>query len=786
MKSILRNGTLIFICLLIATTLSGYLWLQTSLPKTTGTTIVEGLEADVEIIRDENGVPHIFAETKNDAAFALGYAHAQDRLWQMEFMRRIGAGRLSEVIGRETLDSDKFLRTLGLYRLSERQAERLSDVPNKLLSAYASGVNAFLSTHWGAWPIEYVLLNFSPEPWRPADSLVWAKIMAFQLSVSWRGDLMRAKLVEKVGADRLRRLFPLVALDKLDKISKADKKVIDALSTALPELLVSDSASNAWVIDGSHTTTGKPILANDPHLGFSAPGLWYLARISVGERTWTGATVPGVPLLILGQNGDIAWGMTTTGGDTSDIFIEVLAVDPRSYITPEGPKRFRTRTETIFIDGEEPVRIAVRESRHGPILSDIIPRLSTLGGEGRAIALAATALNPDDYTVTALYNINQARNLSEFREAISGFGTPMQNLFVADRHGNIGYSASGRMPIRKHGAGHLPSRGDHGRGAWRGYIDPSQWPQSWNPTSGLIANANNRLTDKRGISYAWYWPESHRVTRIHEAFLNAPPRDIDGQTRLQMDDLSEAARLLIPLMIRIKPVGALSEKALNLIRGWDYKMDRDRPEPLIYAAWIRHLMKTLLSDDLGDAYTSFSRARPYLIWRVLSEDAAWCDDITTELKEDCVERVQLALALAVDELGRKYGDEPTAWRWGDAHVAVFENQILRHIPVLAGWAEGRIATNGGDQTINRGQTRGRGKMPYRHSHGPGYRAVYDLNDPRNSRFSLATGQSGNPFSPHYMDQLTAWRDGRYLRITGSRAELKNRGGERLWLKPAGN
>ena len=784
MKTLFRNGGLLFLSLVIAAATLGYLWLQTSLPQTSGTTTVSGLTAPAEIIRDENGVPHIFAETEADAAFALGFAHAQDRLWQMEFMRRVGAGRLSEVIGRETLETDKFLRTLGLYRLAEQQAARLSPGPRLLVDAYASGVNALLETHKGAWPPEFVLLSFSPDTWRPADSLVWAKLMAFQLSVGWRGDLLRATLARKVGVERLRRLFPVVALDEADKLTQDDVGVMRALEAVVPPQLDSDSASNAWVVDGSHSQTGKPILANDPHLGFSAPGLWYLARVSVGDRTWTGATVPGVPLFVLGQNGDIAWGMTTTGGDTSDLFIEAVdPSDPNRYLTPNGPTPFRQRDETIQVEDGDPVTITVRESRHGPIMSDIVPRLKSLGGPNKVIALASTALDPEDDTVTALYQINQARNTAEFRAALPRFGAPMQNLFVADREGNIGFAASGRMPERRTGRGHLPSLGVHGRGDWSGYVDPSRWPQEWNPPTGIIANANNRLDGEHAHSYAWYWPESHRVQRIHEALRNDPPRDVAAHIKLQMDNLSIAARSLMPLLIDIDPADRLSGKALDLMRAWDYRMERDRPEPLIYAAWIRHLMKTLVADELDDAYTVFSRPRPHFIQRVLSEDQIWCDDVVTDEIEDCANRATAALALAVDELGRKFGDEPTAWRWGDAHAAIFSHRIFRHIPVLTGWSEGRIATSGGDQTLNRGQTRGSGKFPYHHTHGSGYRAVYDLARPEDSRFSLATGQSGNPFSDRYMQEMPAWRDGRYLRIAGTRAALKNRGGDRLLLTP---
>jgi penicillin G amidase len=790
MIHILRNGVLAFLFTAALAAGGGYLWLRTSLPQTNGMIELAGLHRDVEILRDENGIPHIFAATETDSSFALGFVHAQDRLWQMEFTRRIGAGRLSEIIGRETVETDRFLRTLGLYRLAEQQAEQLTGGAKRVLDAYVDGVNAYIENHRGAWPLEFVILGFEPEAWKPADSLVWAKLMGMRLSTGWRGDLLRANLIGKVGAEGLRRLFPQISLDEADQLTWFDDLQLNELARQVPALLKADSSSNAWIVSGTRTSSGKPILANDPHLAFASPGLWYLARLTVDRRTRTGATVPGVPLVILGQNGNVAWGITSAGADTTDLFIEtVVDADPTHYLTPTSPEKFKTRTETISVKNDQPVAITIRESRHGPILSDVMPRLKSIAPPNKAVALTATIFDPYDTTVEGLYHLNHADSLTAFREAATYFDAPLQNLFAADSTGDIGFVAAGRMPIRKSGHGHLPSSGQDGSGDWRGYVGPEHWPQTWNPSSGLIANANNRLwpnAEAPTFQYAWYWPASHRVTRIYEHFAEARPYDIEDSIRLQMDNRSVAAKALVPLLTKIEPKSDIGKKVIKLVRAWDLEMTRDRPEPLIYAAWIRNLMPSLVADELGNQFTGYRRPRPLFIHRVLIHDTKWCDDISTLEKEDCASRVEHALNRALTELRKRFGDEPKNWRWGDAHTATFPHRILRHIPLLADWSEGRIKTDGGDHTLNRGQTGGGTESPYRHSHGAGYRAVYDLADPGNSRYSLATGQSGNPLSTRYMDQLSQWRDGQYFRIVGSQNELKARGSDVLRLRPLAN
>lgn len=782
-----RTGLIALIIICTIGIVGGFLWIRTSLPQTTGTVEFAKLANPVEIFRGKHGVPHIFSQSEEDAAFALGFIHGQDRLWQMEFTRRVGAGRLSEIIGEETLETDRFLRVLGLYRLAEAQAAALSGGAKSVLDAYVDGVNAFIENHRGAWPIEYLLLGFTPEKWTAADSLVWAKLMGLRLSPGWRGDLLRAKLADKIGVEALRRLFPRAALQLPDRRVLNDRSSLAAIGDQWPNLLKAESASNAWVVAGTRTKSGKPILANDPHLGFASPGLWYPVRITAGSRTRIGATVPGVPLMVLGQNDKLAWGLTSAGADTSDLFVEVLdGSNVDQYLTPNGPKRFRVREEIIRIKGGDQTTIVIRESRHGPILSDIMPSLKSITSKRNVVALSATILKPGDRTVEGLYRINHSETLEEFQSSARLFDAPLQNLFAADTKGGIGFVSAGKMPIRPKGTGHLPLLGVHGRHDWNGYLAAKNWPQSWNPSSGYLANANNEVQPKENNSvfqYAEFWPETHRISRIHEYFRASSNHGVSDSMRLQMDNRTVAAKTLIPVLTKISPKSARARNAIRLLRKWDFQMDRSRTEPLIYATWVQHLMTTLVADELAETFSHFAQPRPQFIHRTLTVDPAWCDDVLTAETESCPSRIERALKAALSELESKYGEDQAEWTWGEAHTAVFAHPILRQVPVLGAWVEGKVETDGGDHTLNRGQSGRLKNDPHRHSHGAGFRAVYDLSNMWNSRFSLATGQSGNPLSPNYMNLLTHWRDGEYFSFTRSRDELKDQGSERLLLQP---
>ena len=449
-----------------------------------------------------------FRANLDHAARTLGYLHASERLYQMEMNRRAGQGRLAEVAGPDYLSVDRFIRTLGLYRLAQNSFAALSPWAQARLQAYSDGVNAFLDSHRNALPPEFLILGDAPEPWTPADLLVWGKLMALQLSGNYAMDALRARVAETLPAAEAAWLFPAPKPDwpiTTAPVARADHAESDRPLDRLGALLrLGHGASNEWIVAGSLTETGKPILANDPHLDLGAPILWYLARIVTPQGWVKGATVPGLPLVLIGQTDHIAWGLTTSDTDAEDLFVETVdPADPTRYLTPDGPQLFSTRDETIHVKGASDVTLKVRATRHGPVISDVDSGFAALAGPGKTIALAFTGLGDHDPSAEALLRINVARNWSEFLDALRPFQTPTQNFAFADVDGEIGYISPGLLPTRKSGDGSLPADGASGAGDSTARSPSNRRRRSFNPATGFIFNANNAIVTR---SLCAIWP----------------------------------------------------------------------------------------------------------------------------------------------------------------------------------------------------------------------------------------------------------------------------------------
>jgi penicillin amidase len=765
-----------------------YLWLRTSLPSTSGTVTLPGLSGPAEISRDADGLVHIRAGSANDAYFALGYAHAQDRLWQMEATRRLGQGRLAEVAGTSLLSQDRLMRTLGIGRLAEAALARLSPEARASVEAYSRGVNAWIDGHQGALPPEFTLLFHTPEPWRPADSLIWGRLMALSLSGGWRRQLTRARMHQHLPADAIERLYPPDPDDapvtvRDDRRAEAQSlpaprndgspgflphDLLEAFHLILPEAPPADGASNGWLVAGARAASGKPLLANDPHLGFRAPNLWYLARIDAPGLTIAGATAPGVPFHVLGHNGRIAWGMTTNGADTQDLIVERLAPGgPGRYLTPDGPRSFTMREEVIRIRGSDPITLSVRESRNGPVVSDLSTGAASAAGPGAVLTLRSTVLAEDDATAEAMFRINRATNWDAFTAALAHFHAPVQNLFYADVAGHIGFSVAGRVPIRRGRDSRILADGSRADDDWAGFITPAELPRSFDPARGMIVNANNRVV---GPSYPHVisrdWEAPYRAMRIEQRLAEGGRHDAARARALQLDAVSVAARELLPLLLKRTPRGADEDALLDLLRNWNGNIDRNGPQGLIINAWVAQLMAVLFRDELGPVYDDFARVRPQLLIKALTTDTGWCDDVTTAPeRETCPQALARALALARTDLTRAYGPDPVSWRWGTAHRARFRNPALDWMPFIGPRTRITIETDGDDFTVNRGTSRLRGDASrFDHAHGATLRAVYDLADLDRATFAMPGGQSGNPLSRHYGDLTRPWRDGRYVRL----------------------
>ncbi len=740
-----------------------YLYLRSSLPQTAGRLVLAGPQAEIRIERDAAGVPAILAASDADAAFGLGFVHAQDRLFQMELMRRYGAGRLAEIFGPQALAVDKEMRVLGLYRAAAAEIAFLSPAVNRAFAAYAAGVNAFLAARRGALPPEFLLLRFAPEPWREADSLVWGKLMDLQLEGNFRGELLRARLARTISAADLAFLYPGYPKDAPTTLAAlrpfARRLAFGRLYDALPAAVGPIYESNNWVVDGRHSRSGKPLLANDPHLPLAAPGVWYLARLETPAGEIAGATAPGVPLVVIGHNDRIAWGFTTTTSDVEDLFIEkVDPADPSRYLTPQGSAPFVLRQETIRVRGAAPFNIAVRETRHGPVLSDVLPPAAT--DPGTVLALAATFLVPRDRSAQALWQIDRAVDWPSFKAALADFVGPPQNIVYADTSGTIGFIAPGLVPIRKAGEGWMPAPGWSGDFDWTGFIPFAALPSATNPPSGRFISANNKIVPD---SYPYFlsrdWDLPNRAERIADLLAATPLQTPASSAAIEADTYSLMAAQLVPPMTRIKPADDASRNAVALLRRWNFHMDRDQVAPLLFTAWLRQFSHAVLFGRFGDAIADYWDLRPQVMRAVLTERPDWCADPKHPGTETCDTRLAESLDAALAELRQAFGDDIKEWRWGRAHQAIFANPVFGRIPILREWVDRSIATSGGYDTIDRGPSDIRDRTrPFDERFGAALRIITDLAAPRDSRMIIVPGESGNPLSRHFADLLRRWRD----------------------------
>jgi penicillin amidase len=748
---------------------AGYLWLRQSLPQIDGEIPLAGLSAPVTVVRDQWAIPHIEAQSLRDATFAQGFVHAQDRLWQMEFQRRLGAGRLAEIVGAGALPSDRFMRTLGLYRRAAASLAHLTSETRARLDAYAAGVNAYLATRTGPLPLEFLLLrHHEVEPWSPADSLVWLRLMALDLSVNYRDELLRARLARQLSDEQIADVWPdypesaPVTLVELARALPAEQ-----LAAALPGASDGAQGSNAWVLAGSRTATGAPLLANDPHLGLRAPGVWYLAQMRAPELELVGASMPGVPGIVLGHNGRIAWGVTNTGPDTQDLFIERTdPADPARYLTPAGSAPFQVREEVIRVKGGPPLTLRVRETRHGPVLSDLLPDAARLFRAGEVAALAWTGLAEDDRTLQALLQLNQAHDWPEFVAATRDVGTPMQNILYGDTAGHIGFIAPGRVPVRRQGDGRWPVPGWSGAYDWQGEIPFEDLPRALDPADGAFVNANNPIVP-RDYPYLLTadWEPSYRARRIGQ-LLAGEGYDLAAFAAMQGDQLSLLAEDLLPIMLEAEALSPKAAVAMAELQAWDRVMRPDARAPLLFAAWYRELSRLIYADELGALFEGFWRVRPRFMDRILKHSRVWCDDFTTAETETCSALAARSLELALADLARRFGDDQAKWRWGAAHPARMAHAIFGEQPLLAWLFDIGTASGGDSTTVNVGHyAPSDERQPFASTHAASFRGLFDLADLDRSRFVAATGQSGSPLSRHYRDLTALWSAGASVPIT---------------------
>ncbi len=791
---LLRIAAGLVVLVVLAVALVYFLASQ-SLPDYDQTEQVTGISAPVEIIRDNANVPHIFGETDPDVFFGLGYAHAQDRLWQMTMMRRTVQGRLSEVFGARTARIDRLLRRLDLYRLAQQSVAAQDDYTRAALEAYAAGVNARLAEinekALGRGAPEMFLFNAPMAPWVPADSIAMIKLMGLQLSGHLEEEVLRARTSLMLDEPaRLLDILPDAPGTGIAALPEYAQMFPDlpryAEGTAMPEDPLTPfpkrglaGASNAWAAAPSRSASGGTLLANDPHLGFSAPSTWYLARIELQDGGVIGATVPGIPAILSGRSRKLGWGITSSYLDDQDVFIErVNPQNPDEYLTPDGYKPFETRPSIIQIKDAAPITLTLRWTENGPVLPGSHYKLDTVTPPGHVAALGWTALTPDDTTMSAAMGLMRAGTVRQAITAAEKYVAPSQNLMLIDRE-TIAFKTIGAVPRRdprQQSKGRLPVQGWRADNRWQGWQPYASNPEFVSPKGGILGNTNNKILERpfpNHISY--FWGDTQRINRWQRLMQARQVHTRDSLIEAQLDTVSFTARSLLPLIgADLWFTGEAAAEgtperqrqiALSLLAEWNGEMNEHLPEPLIYAAWLRALQTRLIEDDLGPLADEFKHVDPVFIERVYRDiDGAsvWCDVRRSAPKETCTDMARLALDDALVWIGERYGTALESLRWGDAHQATHDHPVLGKVPLLRYFVNIRQSTSGGDNTLQRGRTSGEDPDPFLNVHGAGYRGVYDLADPDSSVFIISTGQSGHFLSRHYDDLAQLWRRGEYI------------------------
>jgi penicillin amidase len=771
-----------------------YLLIPRSFPQVEGQLRLRGLDGPVDVYRDSLGIPHVYASTEHDLYLAQGYVHAQDRFWQMEFWRRIGSGRLSEVLGEATLEQDKFIRTVGWHRTAAQELERMGEADRAVLDAYAAGVNAYLERSAGKLGLEFTILgltgaDYQPEPWTPLNTLTWAKVMAWDLGGNRSDELVRAQMAARLGTPAIQVLmpdydpsYPLILPAFASEPSL--RAVPQAAYSAFAFGSGAEIGSNNWVVAGRRTVTGAPLLANDPHLSIQMPSIWYEIGLHCDPQgpecplNLVGASFAGVPGVVIGHNDRIAWGVTNLGPDVQDLFIErVNPENPNQYEFAGQWRDMELIREEIAVSGRaEPVLITVRKTLHGPIINDVAGGIGAEWDFGwQPLSFAWTALQPGTL-VESLRLLNRAQHWDEFRQALALWDVPSQNFVYADVEGNLGYQAPGRIPIRAAGDGSMPVPGWTGQYEWVSFIPFDDLPRSFNPPEGFIATANNAVV---GPDYPYFlsmdWDPGYRARRLVELLQADDTVSLLDIQAFQRDSSPQYAQDVLHFYLALQPEDNRLAQALDLLRTWDGRAVRDSAGAALFEALRIQLVRVTFEDELGEALVEAAQGSLQVAAaRLLSEpDSPWFDDRRTEQVEGRDQALQAALQRAVDELSELLGQDMGGWRWGELHTASFENQSLGQSgiwPIERLFNRGPVEADGSIGTLN--NTAYDPKEGFAVDTVPSYRQVIDLQDFSRSASIHTTGQSGHPFHPHYDDMIEAWRNFQYHPMLWTRSQVE--------------
>ena len=836
-------GIATFVVLLLVVTVAFAL---RPVPATTGEVEVPGLGAEVEVIRDAHGIAQVYADTDADLLRAQGYVHAQERFFEMDVRRHVTSGRLSELFGEDGLETDKVIRTMGWRRVAEQELAILDTETRAALASYAEGVNAYLESHGPTeMAVEYTLLaatglSYEPEPWTPVDSLAWLKAMAWDLRGNMTDEVDRVLASLDHTPEEVAQLYPEYPYDRhppivgsggvVDGVFEQNasgnatrnprrpaysREMVEALEgvrdavARVPDLMGRGDGigSNSWVVDGEHSATGAPLLANDPHLGVSMPGIWLQMGLHCRQITpdctldSSGFTFSGVPGVIIGHNADIAWGFTNLGPDVTDLYLE--KVEGESWLQDGEAHPLDIRTETIEVRGGDDFELQIRETGHGPLISDVSQEFSSVGanaptdepdatgrGNGYGVALQWTALEPGT-TADAILSLNRASNWDEFRAAAADFEVPAQNLVYADREGHIGYQAPGRIPIRKSGNdGRMPAEGWVSANDWTGdFIPFDGLPSVLDPEEGFVVTANQAVI---GPDYPYFltgdWDRGYRSTRIRQVLEEEGELSMDEMTRLQLDSTNPMAAILVPYLLDVQDLpSSYYRDGQELLADWDFTQTADSAAAAYYNVVWSNLLRLTFHDELREDVRPDGGDRWFGVVEQLLTDPAgpWWDDVETDQRESRDDVLRQALMDARDEMTRRQALEADEWSWGHLHQLDLHSSTLGEsgfAPVERLLNRDGYEVGGGSSTVD--ATAWDASVGYEVTSAPSMRMVVSLADLDRSRWINLTGVSGHPGSSHYADQTELWAAGEYLPWVFSRTAVEAAAEDTMTLLPA--
>lgn len=784
---------LAMLCLFLAVAGGGYLWLrmilQRSLPQILGEVSASGLKEQVEVIRDSFGLPHIYARNEADLYFALGFAMAQDRFWQMELHRRLGRGRLAEIFGQEYVRTDLHFRAITSGGMNDDISSEIAFIPR----SFAAGVNAYLKLYSDRLPIEFTLLGYKPESWAVDDHLAILKVLNWSLSMGWEVDLTAADILRSAGEEKLRDAFPvwpgdgpLIVHPEAKAFSSPREAVQEGLVPVIPHhgTLVVPFASNNWVVSGKKSTTGSPLLANDTHLPLTNPSFWWEVHLVCPTMNVSGFAVPGLPGVAVGHNEHVAWGVTNVMVDDVDFFIERINPEkPRQYWYRDHWEEMSVVEEAIGVKGQDPVRTEVLLTRHGPIIDD--------EKEGKDQLISAKwALREAAQPLMAAYLLAKAQNIHDVIEALRHWEAPCQNFVFADTQGGIGYWCCAAIPLRRKGDGLLPVPGWTGEYEWHGYVPFEDRPHLVNPPEGFIATANNRVShDRYPHPIGHYWEPMDRVTRIRQLLQTGERLSPKDFQRMQQDVFCVLAPEITPTLIRVLQERFSHETARNVrevLVSWDFRMDADSAGACLFEVAYRKLMDNVFEDELGEElflrYLKTTFFPPRALRAIFRKGSSpWFDDVKTPQNEGLDDVVAKSLSQAISELQGVLGNKVEEWKWGRTHTLTFEHALGRKRPLDLLFNLGPFPVSGNNLTIDKKQYAL--EKPFHTKHGASQRMITDLSGKTLSLHVLPTGESGHLKSPHHADQVELYLGGRYHPAWTDRADVERYSEGRLLLKP---